>query len=687
LQTSEKKEPKFDEKEVSQCIKRSIEQQKKLNDQWSDYASFVYEKTLSRNDIQVLNANNRDTFDFNIVFPYIWQSLKNVKESSITANFSQNEGFEQQNMQQMGGLTTDQVVKILNTKYQSIQSYSNYNDVIYQASTDAYIGGKGVVKIRTEYENDYDFRQRFVIEHVLNPTRVYFDNKARHSTKKDGDYVFEIIQMSKNDFKKRYPDIDVNALQSNEYGQGINIMAEDGNKDKKLINIVEYYYKNKTYKTIYLTESGQVVENKAQTNEEITQERRIEECKIMMARMVGDVVLEGPNKTEFTCLPYVMVMGQRYYDKNDKEHISPFAKHAFDAQRVKNMMMNYFMYEAVNNRTATIALPEECETEKTMDAIRNPSTKQVLIYKALHRTAEGQMAALKPEPLNAGTLPTQYLEVFNSLDQTIQATLGANFPSMNTMNMSGKALYNISQFMSASNSQFMQHLQCAAIQIGIVIMESMPAVLSEETFELEVMQEGKEVAQEQKVKFDFMFEKAMVNVDLLAGVSNTLQKEHTIETLMTYGETSETVKQFLNDPQTVLIMLKNLDLNNKHEIIEAFESYAQKIQQSSSQPNPEQQMEAQALQIKGQDSQAKLLNAENQSKKISLEAMKTGIQHQIDEQRLELDAHKVHSSNQAKLIDNVTKLAHTNMEFRKTLLQHLQHLHGVKQNGSEIPYS
>ena len=647
-------------KETLSNIRNALDQQKDLNESWSNYANFVYNKTLSSADIAVLKNNDRDTFDFNVVRPFIWKSLKNVSDSSVTGVFK---ATKDNNTEQQSALPIDEIVDIVSQKYETIKEESNYNNVIYGCSQDAYVGGKGVIKIKTEYENNYNFSQTFKIDRVLNPTLIYFDNKARLPTKADSCYVFEIISISEDEFKRDYPHIKIESINKDFYG-GVQptVQTQTGSTDK-MINIIEYYYKQSSDVVLYELTNGKITQDKPSSNKQIAISRKIKSDTVMMQRIVGDIELTPPRKTNFKSLPFVMVMGERYYDKDDKEHINPFAKQAFDAQRVKNMSMNFLLYEMYNNRAGTSMLPNECATDATEEALRNPSIKNVIRYNAIHTTEDNQTVVLEPKQIPSTPLPDQYLEVFSALDSTIESTLGANMPSMDTSNMSGKALYNLSQFTSASNEQFMQHLECAAVQVARVILEAMPKVLEKEIFTIVSKETG-----ETEKEFDFMFETDLLNVAISRGVDNKLQQEATVETLMDFAEKSPMFANFMNTPEAISLVINNLDLNHKDKLVAAWDDFLKQQQEEAGEPNPEQQQE----EINHTLAQAKLMTAQAAQESVNLRAHELGLKQRNSENDQLIEQHKIKSANHRNNENNQVKIIQSKDNLKKHLIDHAE---------------
>lgn len=658
------------------CIKASIAQQRTVNENWGKYAEFIYNKSLSQEDIQTLQDSQRDTFDFNIVEPFIWKSLKNVADSSMVATYKANVD-EESDLMEGQALKLDEIVDILNQKFLQLQEKSNYKNVIYGASVDSFIGGKGIIHIKTDYQNNYDFSQTFFIERCLNPTRVYFDNKARHATKKDSEYCFEIVSLSQSEFEEQFPAINIERINLDSYGDGQPVIARDEESDKKLVNVINYYYKVNTYENLYLLKNnGKMTKNKPANSDSIVKIRKVKKTKIMFKVIVGNQQVKAPVETNFKSLPYVMVMGKRFYDKNDKEHIIPFAKHAFDAQRVKNMMMNFFMYEAINNQTATVLLPIEASLDKTEEALRSPTVKKLIKYKGIHQTPSNQNVLLKPEIIPSTPIPTQYVEVFEALDKTVEATLGGAMPSLDETNMSGKALYNLSQFISAANEQFIQHLSEAVEQVASIILEAMPAVLEKETFTLE--QKDEEIRRE----FDFMFDHELMQIAITRGVDNKLQQEATIEKLIDFGKENQKFNEFLNTAPGVTLILENSDMNNKDKVMKEWEDFVENSEKAQPQLNLEQQLESEKIKIEGGKVEAQTLGAQAAMKKVELQAMEVGLDQRNEDHNRDLEYHKIHSANVRNTMDNTAKMAQTNTDYKKHLIDKVEAHHGNHSNES-----
>lgn len=649
---------------ICKQIKSTIDYHTEANKNFVRFCEFVYKKSLYTEDVSELKSHNKPTLDFNIIRPYIWRSLKNVLDSDISMTFTADDKNEM-HPQQMG-LNYGQMADFINTKYDEIQDNNHYEDVIYHVSSDAYVGGKGIIKIKTDYENTYNFKQCFKFEAVKNPTMIHFDPRAKCITKKDSDFCFEIIPFKKEEFEARYPDVDIEKLERNNklYGN----VVYDTNQQEKIINVCEYYYIHRRYKTIYQLENGEIVDKMPVTGTRILKRRKIESRIVKMIRLSGDTILEAERDTNFEDLPYVMVGGEYYYDGNGQEHLLPYAKHAFDGQRFKNITANIFLDAALNNHVTKFIVSEECTTKNTLEAIRNPVKFNYIPVRALSEL--GNVALPPPTVITSPPLPTQLIETFQMMSQSVEESLGVKEPSFDVKQMSGKALYNLSQYTSSSNEKFMQNLELAVTQCAKVILNAMPKVLETEMFTFKNKQN-----EEMQQQFDFMFETSKIHIKAERGVSHKLQQEATLEMLMDLGKESPVFAQFLNTPSMIEFMLENIDMNDKSKLLKEWEKFTQQQQQAAQQPNPQMQIEQEKLQNDKMGAQAKLMEAQARQEEIKLRAHEAGMKHQNNHLDKQLDVARLVSEDRRNQLDNATKMSQSNTKYKESLLNHARDQH------------
>jgi len=90
----------------------------------------------------------------------------------------------------------------------NIQASSNADDAHDIAAEHATYGGEGYWRIKTDYESETSFDQYIAIAPIPNPCRVYIDPDAKELDKSDAEWGFIFEDISKEAFKRDYPDID-----------------------------------------------------------------------------------------------------------------------------------------------------------------------------------------------------------------------------------------------------------------------------------------------------------------------------------------------------------------------------------------------------------------------------------------------------------------------------------------------
>ena len=66
-------------------------------------------------------------------------------------------------------------------------------------------GGIGNIRVVTKYRSEDTFEQDIFIESVENPFSILYDPEAKRYDRQDGDYMFVFADITRDAFKKRYP--------------------------------------------------------------------------------------------------------------------------------------------------------------------------------------------------------------------------------------------------------------------------------------------------------------------------------------------------------------------------------------------------------------------------------------------------------------------------------------------------
>lgn len=636
----------------------------------------IFKTSLTEEDTTGLESIGSAAFDFPVVRPYLLNSLKNVKDSipSITVTNIENKEDEEkamQSFQQLGlteqALDGSSIAKIISNELDEIRERSNYQNVVYRVALDVFAGGKGVFTVKTLYKNHFNFDQEFRIGRALHPDQIFFD-PATHDPEKQA-YVFELIKMQKEEFEKTFPDADFDNIGG---AKGtvdwVDTLNTTDNKAMKIVTICYYYFRKEiSKKTLYELKSGKVSSKKPKDKSNIEKTRDIKETKVYRVIFAGDELLESEHATNFYEFPYILCRGETYFE-DQKEVIVPYAKHAMDAQRTMNFMGSFFLDEGINNRHQMTIINDGVSSQ-TEDALRKPQKSLVCRYKD-YDVVDGtdQVIEHAPPAFTSSTqLNTGYLDAFSVLQKTVGSIIGAQYPSVDEMTkMSGKALYNLNDYMSSSNEVFMQNLEEAVRQVHLVILKSLPDIGIGKQIKViaKVLNANKQYEKQSNViDYNFLFDAEKFNIAISPGVNYKLQQEATIERLVELSQESPLWAQFLSTPQGTKLLLDNMNLNNKQDWIDKFDEWVtsqqqgqegQEGQQGAAQ-NAEAQMQQQDIQNKSMLSQAKLMDAQTNAKSLQLKQQTAQVDNVNKNKSLNLKAieisHQIHNDSNTKAID------------------------------------
>ena len=109
------------------------------------------------------------------------------------------------------GRADKQTALILGGMLRSIQAYSNADTAHDIAAEHAVYGGEGFWRVLTEYESDDSFDQVICIKPLINPQLVYIDPDAIEPDRSDAKWGMIFEDLSKEQFREEYPDLDVSS--------------------------------------------------------------------------------------------------------------------------------------------------------------------------------------------------------------------------------------------------------------------------------------------------------------------------------------------------------------------------------------------------------------------------------------------------------------------------------------------
>jgi len=373
------------------------------------------------------------------------------------------------------------IAEILTGICRHIENQSDADSAYDHAFEYAVKMGWGYWRITTDYVREDSFDQEIYIKPVENPFTVYFDPNSVLPDGSDAERVLITTVISKNVFKKMYPEA--------EFDQGFSSRGTGDTESewvtKEDIRIAEYFYTERTKEMLLQLSDGttgysdeipakDVLEAAGITvvDKRETWRKKIKWCKLTAM----EILEEGEWAGKY--IPIVPTYGQevRVDDKHKKFGLVRMAK---DPQR----MYNYWSTAL----TETVALAPKAkwllaegqdEGHENEWAMANIKAMPVLRYK--QTDIEGRPAPaptrLQPEPPPAGVMTA-----LSGMNADLMAVVGIFDPSQLPQgNMSGKALQGQQAQVDMTNFHYYDNLTRSIRHTGRIILDLIPKIYDRE---------------------------------------------------------------------------------------------------------------------------------------------------------------------------------------------------------------
>ena len=373
------------------------------------------------------------------------------------------------------------IAEILTGICRHIENQSDADSAYDHAFEYAVKMGWGYWRITTDYVREDSFDQEIYIKPVENPFTVYFDPNSVLPDGSDAERVLITTVISKNVFKKMYPEA--------EFDQGFSSRGTGDTESewvtKEDIRIAEYFYTERTKEMLLQLSDGttgysdeipskDVLEAAGITvvDKRETWRKKIKWCKLTAM----EILEEGEWAGKF--IPIVPTYGQevRVDDKHKKFGLVRMAK---DPQR----MYNYWSTAL----TETVALAPKAkwllaegqdEGHENEWAMANIKAMPVLRYKQtdIEGRPAPQPTRLQPEPPPAGVMTA-----LSGMNSDLMAVVGIFDPSQLPQgNMSGKALQGQQAQVDMTNFHYYDNLTRSIRHTGRIILDLIPKIYDRE---------------------------------------------------------------------------------------------------------------------------------------------------------------------------------------------------------------
>jgi hypothetical protein len=629
-------------------------------DRYNEFRKFVFESSLTDDEITLLMSMNRPQLEFNVLEAYLSRLLGEFSKQEPDIEVS---AYDQQTK------ADPMTIKVVEQHLKHVFMDADNEHLRYEVYKDLLSGGFSAVKIYTDYEHPMSMNQVIKFSRC-EPTLTGFDKLARFAHKGDGQFCFELFPKDKDEFYEEYPDIPIAKLSFRRDFAGFNWSYQNDNS--QIIVVADYYEKRRKEETIVQVRDGRVMTQTqyrklVDTWNDITvppgtmgKPRKTLIDKIIRYRLIESQVIEY-EETDFTFLPIVFVDGNSILIKtplngNIRQVTRPYVYHAKGAQRLKNYAGISWANEIENTvqhkfMVAKEALPKE---EQFLEAYKDVQKESVLVYNSVHESNPDLPINNPIREVMRVPAPPEIAQAFTGSDALIQNVLGSYDASLgiNNNQLSGIAIIEAASQSNATAMPYIVGCLQGFQRLAQIYVDLMPKyMVTPRTLPI-IDEDGKRqyvrINQEQGMPMD-QLDTNVLNVSVKAGASFQVQKSRTIMMLKEMMGMSPLFAQFIAE-KGLNFILDNMDGKGIEELKALTQEWVQQYQQEKAQAQQAAQQNPQA-----QKAQIDMAKLQQQQQKSQMDFQLDMAKLQQDQQKVLADLHLGKQSSDVQLVKALTE--------------------------------
>lgn len=643
------------------CVENSHNYFQDNYKKYAEMMNLIFVSTVSEQEKAFNQETHRPNYEFNL----LEQSISKLRgefnklEPSVLVTGS------------YGADTPSSTIEFIESHLRQILFEARKNGVQDKVLNQSIGGGFSVLKVRTDYEHERSMEENIFLDTVFYPTLCGFDPAAMESTKWDGEYCFENFPLSKEQFKRDYPEVDIKDLGFNRSYSTGNFRWSYRNDDQEYIMVCHLYKKEYRRYKLYRLANGQtmekadydhMVENWGIDDPEqamavppvVINERWTKETWINRYEFIQNKLLDC-KRTVFRSLPLIFVDGNSVnLTKPDngqyKQITRSYIKNAIGAQKLKNLSGQTLANELINLIQHKLLIAQEAlpDNEKFLGAYTNLQVADTLVYKYLYENdANKQLPA--PQVVPRQPIPGEIINTFGLCDNLVQSVLGNYEMGVrpDSAQLSGKAIMEGNLQSNAAAMPYIMNYLTALTQCLNVISDMIPYLyLTPRTIPARSAD-----GESYYVEINTMngpstqFETGALSVNVSAGASFAVQKSKSLDQMMKAMATYPAFGQLMNE-KGLSVFIDNMECLQQQELKESAKDFMQKQEM--------QQQQAQSL--AAQQAQQGMLN---NPQMINAETQRMRLDHDIqsDQTKAMIDAAKVDVNKEKVDVDRMQVLA------------------------------
>lgn len=595
---------------IKDNIQTSYENWMENATRFNEFVRFVYDTSISDADNSQLQVLQKPNLEFNICEAIVSRLMGEFAKHEPDITVSSAPGTRVEDLTEEF-LATQEVIE---AHLREIFSDPTNDAIGYRTYKDCLSGGYSVWRVCTDYINELSFEQNIKVERVFDPTMVGFDPLARLSHKGDGDYCFELIPMSSQDFGEKFGKDKLKEIKfqrSSNIG-GFTWSYESQNTETVLI--AEYYCKVKKEEDIIKLSNGHVILekhyeqmlmmwNKAGYIEQppIPISRRKTTIETIEQFIICENAILEHQKTNFKHLPLVFIDGNSAFFKESENGAAiqmtrPFVYHAKGAQRLINFAGQTQAAEIENIVMHKFKVALESIPKGYEDAYKNVQVPSNLIYNAFYKENPDQPL---PPPMEIQRAPTPPIveNTFMGTNRIVQMILGSydSVLGTNDKQISGVAIQQGAMQSDAAAIPYLESYINGLNRAAQIVVDLIPKYyVTPRTLPIK-QKDGKRSFQlinmeGQQDSIDMKYNPNSLQIKVEAGVSSGVKKQVALEQIIRMMQSSEIFASFINQMGLETI-IDNLDIRGvetlKAQAVQYMEQLAQQQQEAAQKPSPE----------------------------------------------------------------------------------------------------
>lgn len=672
-------------------VRRAYEYFKPNYDRYNEFRKFVFDSSLTGDEITLLSTLGKPQLEFNVLEAYISRLLGEFSKQEPDIEVDADDPDRADPM----------IIKMIDYHLRHALTDSSNEHTRYEVYKDLLSGGFSSLKVFTDYANPMSMNQVIKIERCFDPTLCGYDQLARFSHKGDGRFCFELFPMAKEDFEAEYPDIDINQLSYRRDFGGFNWSYL--NDQTKTLIVCDYYEKKKKEtKIVQLNDKTVITYDKykemlnswsdfAAPPGLIGKPRKTVLERIVRYRCIENQVIEYVD-TDFDMLPLIFVDGHSVMIKTPKngnvhQMTRPYVYHAKGAQRLKNYAGISWANEIENTiqhkfMVAKEALPKE---EEFLEAYKDVQKASVLVFNSIYESNPELPINMPVREIQRNPMPQEISQAFVGSDSLIQNILGSYDASLgiNNNQLSGVAIVEAATQNNATAMPYIIGYLQGYQRAAQMYVNLMPKYYTTPRTLPIVDKNGQrgyvKINQDEGLQLGDAYDNNEFNVSLKAGASFQVQKSKTINMIKEMMGMSQLFAQFISE-KGINFVLDNMEGRGIDQLKSMVDEWTQELQQQKQMTMQAQQQQAMQnpVAMKAQVDMAKMRqDAARDQKQFQIDLMELELKEQkmIADLKTDQDAHavqilKAQTERFAKEVD--LAIAHKDMKHRhaKDLYEH-----------------